>query len=352
MPGCWTDARNATSRVAGLSMAPALLDGDQIRWEPSGSNLLPARLSRVVCQPPHEGVAVKRLIGFGGERVCCRSGELSIDGARVKKSPPQLAELATAVCGDPADWQPQSQWWQQIGDCWKSAGVPADQTAWLRFIPGGREGRPGGHGVFYDDSPWLEAERRRLEVVRDVGLAAVFEVKSLPGSTSEVVLQVGHQTARVGLRGGGRLACVAGLLDGRFVVAAWPLRGGADGVPLPADKLLGAGRQLFPVGLPDRWQQAVPIPEAAQPMPIQIGVRTLTETAGFTISRLLIWRDVQWLPHGVQACWEVPPGDVFLLGDCPAASRDSRQWGSLPAAAVIGRVVAAEGVNINPNESD
>jgi len=220
-------------------MAPALLDGDQIRWEPSGSNLLPARLSRVVCQPPHEGVAVKRLIGFGGERVCCRSGELSIDGARVKKSPHQLAELATAVCGDPADWQPQSQWWQQIGDCWKSAGVPADQTAWLRFIPGGREGRPGGHGVFYDDSPWLEAERRRLEVVRDVGLAAVFEVKSLPGSTSEVVLQVGHQTARVGLRGGGRLACVAGLLDGRFVVAAWPLRGGADGVPLPADKLLG-----------------------------------------------------------------------------------------------------------------
>ncbi len=333
-------------------MAPGLLDGDQIRWELSGSNL-PARLSRVVCQPPYEGVAVKRLIGFGGERVCCRSGELSIDGAIVKKSPPQLAELATAVCDDPADWQPHSQWWQLIGDHWRSAGVPADQLAWLRFEPDGRDSRlPGGRGVFYDDSPWLEGERRRLEIVRDVGLTAVIEVKSKPGSTSEVVLQVGHQATRLLLRGGGQLACVAGVLDGRFVVAAWPLRGDADGVPPLADKLLGAGRQLFPVGLPDRWQQAVPIPETARPMPIQIGVRTLTETAGFTISRLLIWRDVHWLPHGVQACWDVPPGDVFLLGDCPAASRDSRQWGSLPAAAVIGRVVAAEGVKINTNESD
>ena len=352
MPGCWTDARNATSRVAGLSMAPALLDGDQIRWEPSGSNLLPARLSRVVCQPPHEGVAVKRLIGFGGERVCCRSGELSIDGARVKKSPPLLAELAAAVCADPDDWQPQSQWWQPSGDHWKSAHLPADQTAWLRFIPGNREGRPGGRGVFYDDSPWLEAERRRLEVVRDVGLAAVFEVKSLPKSTSEVVLQVGHQTARVGLRGGGRLACVAGLLDGRFVVAAWPLRGDADDVPPLADNLLGAGRQLFPAGLPAQWRETVPIPEAAQPVPIQIGVRTLDATAWFTVSRLLIWRDAHWLPHGTQACWDVPSDHVFVLGDCPVASRDSRQWGPLPAAAVVGRVVAAEGVNINPNESD
>lgn len=333
-------------------MAPGLLDGDQIRWEPSGSNL-PARLSRVVCQSPHEGVAVKRLIGFGGERVCCRSGELSIDGAIVKKSPPQLAALATAVCDDPADWQPQSQWWQLIGDHWRSAGVPANQLAWLRFEPDGRDSRLlGGPGVFYDDSPWLEGERRRLEIVRDVGLTAVIEVKSKPGSTSEVVLQVGHQAARLLLRGGGQLICVAGLLDGRFVVAAWPLRGDADDVPPLADNLLGAGRQLFPAGLPAQWRETVPIPEAAQPVPIQIGVRTLTEAAGFTISRLLIWRDAHWLPHGVQACSEVPPGHVFVLGDCPVASRDSRQWGPLPAAAVVGRVVAAEGVNINPNESD
>lgn len=334
--GCERDDRDTTSRVAGMSMAPGLIAGDQICWEPIGTKL-PDRLGRVICRLPGEGVAVKRLIGFGGERICCRSGDLSIDGVRAAKSPRQLAELATAVVAGPEYWKPASPQWQRVGEHWTAAGGAADAVAWLSLGPAGGDGwSPGDQGIFYDDSPWLEAERRRLEVVRDVGLTAVIDVYRASSSTSELVLQVGPQAARLRLCGGGRLACVAGLLDGRFVVAAWPLPGGAEDLQLQADRLLGMGRRLFPTGLPAQWQQTVPVAVDVRPVPIRIGVRTRDRSARFTLSRLLVWRDVHWLPHGTRLCWDVPAGHVFLLGDCPAASRDSRQWGALPAAAVIG----------------
>lgn len=339
--GCRRANRETTSRVAGMSMAPGLFNGDQICWKPIGTRL-PDRLDRVVCQLPSEGVAVKRLIGFGRERICCRSGDLIIDDVRATKSPRQLAELATATAAGPEYWKPASPQWQRADEHWTAAGGEADAVAWLSLGPAGGDGSPSGdQGLFYDDSPWLESERRRLQVVRDVGLSAVIEVNAVNRSTSELVLQVGRQAARLRLCGGGRLACVAGLLDGQFVVAAWPLAGGTEDFQPQADRLLGLGRQLFPAGFPAQWQQTVPVAESSRPVPIRIGVRTRHRSVRFTLSRLLIWRDVHWLPHGNQACWDVPAGHVFVLGDCPAASRDSRQWGPLSAAAVIGRVVAA-----------
>ena len=35
----------------------------------------------------------------------------------------------------------------------------------------------------------------------------------------------------------------------------------------------------------------------------------------------------------------VPEGSLFVLGDCPARSTDSRTWGPLPAGKVVGRPV-------------
>jgi len=40
--------------------------------------------------------------------------------------------------------------------------------------------------------------------------------------------------------------------------------------------------------------------------------------------------------------WHVPSGDYFVLGDNRAFSCDSRRWGSVPKANVIGRVVKIE----------
>ena len=40
--------------------------------------------------------------------------------------------------------------------------------------------------------------------------------------------------------------------------------------------------------------------------------------------------------------WHVPEGQYFVLGDNRAFSCDSRRWGSVPTANVIGRVVKIE----------
>ena len=37
---------------------------------------------------------------------------------------------------------------------------------------------------------------------------------------------------------------------------------------------------------------------------------------------------------------DVEDGQLILLGDCPDASTDSRQWGCVPRACLIGEVVA------------
>jgi signal peptidase I len=45
---------------------------------------------------------------------------------------------------------------------------------------------------------------------------------------------------------------------------------------------------------------------------------------------------------GVVGTWRVPRGRYFVLGDNRAFSCDSRRWGSVPRANVVGRVVEIE----------
>lgn len=332
-PAC-RDSQHAASRVAGLSMAPGLVDGDQILWEPRGSGRL-KQLDRVVCRLADGAWAVKRLVARGGERVCVERGELLVAGQMVEKTPPQLAELATALGAGGGGWASDSPAWQRSGAGWQWTSRAGGPIEWLTFSGKSRKtGQPAG--VFYDESPWLERESRRLEQARDIGLLVVARLKAADQVPGEVIIQVGEQATRLVPRGAGRFACVTGRLDGRYVAAAWPLPDREDRADRPV-KLLGRTRQLFPQGLPARWQATAPAIDADGVAPIRIGVRG---PARFLISRLLLWRDVHWLPHGRQSCWDVPAGHVFLLGDCPAASRDSRQWGPLPAEAVLGRVLS------------
>lgn len=357
-------------QVVGWSMAPGLSDGDWIMSQRLDGK--PRRLSRVVCRSPH-GAVVKRLVGYGGERITCRLGELAIDGRQAQKTPRQLAELGTIVVdtNDPlgGEWQPEGDGWRRGEGGWEWLAYEARATEWFAYSDPVRA--VGVRGVpsvlLFDDAPWLPAESRRLEAVRDTGVAAIIDITVPVGRTAEIWIRHPSGMALSGVRGAGRMAVVAGRLDGRLVAAAWPI------LPAPArsetsDRLcspslrwaLGAIASGWPVVWPAARDQRdhpdADVMDAASGY--AIGLR-LTATTGngegrsvchARVRRLALWRDVHWLPGPGKETWEVPAGHVFLLGDCPAASRDCRHWGAVPETEVLGEVVRSMPDEHRPRE--
>jgi signal peptidase I len=69
----------------------------------------------------------------------------------------------------------------------------------------------------------------------------------------------------------------------------------------------------------------------------------LTATGHVVVSELTLARDVQFRPRGKLGPGgaQVAPGEIFVLGDHSADSRDSRDFGSLPEKAIVGRPLFA-----------
>jgi type IV secretory pathway protease TraF len=62
---------------------------------------------------------------------------------------------------------------------------------------------------------------------------------------------------------------------------------------------------------------------------------------GVAVERVLLWRDVLHRPAADgSTSWKLGSGEVFLLGDFPSGSIDSRQFGPVPRRALRHRVVA------------
>ena len=199
----------------------------------------------------------------------------------------------------------------------------------------------------YDDVSWLSKETRRLNIVQDVGISAVLDIDLHEGCGLEILVGKNQHIARLVVRKQGRLAVIAGRLDGQFVVAAWPIprshqelsEGHRDGsVPLACE-------------VPEEWSAELAIAhEEHQPQDLSslvLGIKLIAESyevsekkmCTVTAEKLVVWRDIQWLATPNKSEWSVPAGHVFVLGDCPAASRDSRHWGSLPIDAIQGKVL-------------
>ena len=306
--------------VDGLSMAPGLLPGDVV-----ASGAFPAldslrrrrRFDRWIVQAPDGSSTIKRLVGLPGERIGITAGDLSVAGARLLTPPPVLTQIATPVA---------------VVEERSPAGV-------IRLLV---------EAPILDDAAFAPEERRLLLPVRDVGIAVIVTVQLSPATPAGVILSVAARAARFTPTASGQFVLVAGRLDGRFVAAAWPV---AWPVP-PGARGAVTQRGALPGGAPAEWSIARPWP-AGDTVPddpprlecrLEPAFKTAFETDGadavITIDRLSVWRDVLHRPaaDGVTE-WSLGPDDLFVLGDFPSGSRDSRHWGPITAAGMVHRVL-------------
>lgn len=289
--------------VDGFSMAPGLLSGDVVTsgWLPVRDRFAgPRRFERWIVTLPDGTPGIKRIAGLPGERVAIVSGDVEIDGKPCVKPPAILAETGMPVAGAAPPCVAPREW------SWSA-------------------------GEVLDEAPAELLERSRvLQPVRDVGLAAVVSVAAGP---ARVRVRAGPLaiTWRLGIAGDH--AVVVGRLDGHAVSAAWPLPRGAGWPGGPA------ARGCLPPGAPDRWDLVRPWPAsaaAADELAPALGLVILHgDPATGVLRRIARWRDLvhQPAPDG-RWCWRLGAQEVFLLGDFPAASRDSRHFGPVAAAAL------------------
>jgi len=336
-----------SGQIDGLSMAPGLWDGEVISWVPAQVEDY-KRYVPVVCKHNDELVA-KRIIGLPGESVRIVDGELVKDGEMLRKNPHLLQQFGLVIDRKVDSWRDATQSWRQLNNTLVCEHVSPKHIAWLTFHPDSSLGIVSAiDGVrVYDDVSWLSKETRRLDVVQDVGISAVLDIDLHEGCGLEILVGKNQNMARLVIRKQGRLAIIAGRLDGQFVVTAWP-------IPRSHQELSEGHRHAsvpFAFEVPKEWSAESAIAhEEYQPQDVSslvLGVKILGESrevsekemCTVTAENLLVWRDIQWLATPNKSEWSVPAGHVFVLGDCPAASRDSRHWGSLPIDAIQGKVL-------------
>ena len=336
-----------SGQVKGVSMTPGLRDGEAISWLPAKVDAY-QRYVPVVCK--HEDdLVTKRIIGLAGESIRIADGELVKDGEILRKTPCLLQQFGLIVDRKADSWRDVTQSWRQLNNAWVCEHVSPKNTAWLTFHPELSPGVvPAIDGVrIYDDVSWLSTETRRLNIVQDVGISVVLDIDLDEECGLEIVVGKNQHMARLVVRKQGRLAVIAGRLDGQFVVTAWP-------IPQSHQEFL-EGHSAVSVSLayevPKEWSVESEVAhEDHQPRDVAslgLGIKLLTEReevsakeiCTVTAEKLLVWRDTQWLATPNTSEWSVPVGHVFVLGDCPAASRDSRHWGPLPIDAIQGTVL-------------
>ena len=328
-------------------MAPGLGDGEVVSWLPAQTDEY-QRYGRVVCQYKDE-LITKRIMGLPGESIRIADGEFIINGEILRKSPRLLQHFGLIVDDQSDSWRDTAQSWRQSSNIWMCEHVSPKHVSWLHFYPKTSFGLiPDVGGVLvYDDVSWLPEETRRLEVVKDVGISAVLDIALQEGCGLEILVGINQHMARLVVRRQGRLAVIAGRLDGQYVVMAWPIsrrhrefHEGSDGIRTPLVR-----------EIPEEWSAEVEVPhEKIKPQvksSLLLGIKLLAkrdevaseEICSVKAEELLVWRDIRWLATPNKSEWSVPAGHVFVLGDCPAASRDSRHWGSLPIDSIQGKVV-------------
>ncbi len=311
----------------------------------------PQRFDVVAFQVPGSSpeLAVKRIVALPGEEWKIQSGDLWIDGQRVRKPYSLARELATLVSRDHP--RARNRWegtpdtaWQRTETTWSwsSAATPTKPEALIYHHFAKHPAAQHVPSPVQDDDGYNPSSARALNEVVD--LLGECEME-LHGATITFVVHDGYDSLRVELHSAtGKLLALRGELE-------------LSRHNLPSL----AGTRKIVWGVIDRQlffacdellllREVLPeIKERPTPSVTPLEIRTVGE-GSVSIHNLAVWRDVYYLPltgnieaRETESQQPLGEAEFALLGDNPAISLDSRHWlHSISREALIGRVLRLE----------
>lgn len=294
---------------------------------------------------------VKRVVGLPGERLAIHHGDVAINGQVIRKSVWRFLQSATLL----AVWQPESP----ATDRWHCLDGQGAGLSYRHRSPWPRKASdyPVQPSAITDED-WRDADQSWPSVtVSDLGMVMEFsdlsagfslevagyhpvdpwQVKLHRKENGDWQVAAGSSESAQGQRSHARDLKVGPSTFVRIVVGHVDsaVRVGIEGVeeqmwpwPLPKVSQIGDSE--------DQWEGAAV--SAIQPLQVRWSMG-----AG-QLSKAWVVRDIHYRgPHG-EVTWEthVPVSHLFLLGDHPSGSLDSRQQGPhrIEAKSVFRRVEA------------
>ena len=304
-------------------------------------------------------LSIKRIMGLPGEAVAIRDGDIYINGQLLHKSPDRQRELAVLVHNDtrrpagaklPARWQPQQadSHWRTADDDYLFEPESRDDSSdsspaldWLTYRHWRCFANPfprSDESPILDNDPYNQNEARELNDVADLLLRC--RVTSYAPAEIAFVCNNGWETVAVTIATQRREAALK--ISGQ-IVARQSLPDIADR-EIPCEfavcdrrvYFLLDGRTLF-----DHAYERTATLFQPTPRPFALGA------AGgrVAVRALKIYRDIHHLdPLGLARDWSLSAplaaDEIFVLGDNPPISTDSRHWEPrLKTNAIVGRVV-------------
>lgn len=334
---------------------------DRGEWRVSG----PQRWRMAAFRQPGntQRLNVKRIVGLPGEQIAIRGGEIYVDGQMLRKSLPELRDVAVLVH--------DNRYHPVRNPSLPSRWSPADSnTGWVVNGTGGFEHRPPNAGSEPDDPnfDWLEyhhwpalppptprtqssavhdhfaynqGESRLLNEVRDLMLHCRLSMAGAGGVSLRI-----HDGRGVWELHFDAESRKAALWFGGKAIREVAERVADEGATVEIELALLDGRILAAFdGTTVLVHEVSCPPHATSSLPLSRPVAIGAVLAEVEVSELRIYRDLYFLhPWGHAADWEMDGplsrDEIFVLGDNCPLSNDSRNWEQpgLPISNVLGYV--------------
>jgi signal peptidase I len=328
----------------------------QTRWHPPLSRLRWRAIAMRHPFRPDEWLA-KRIVGLPGESIQLRDGDIYVNGRRQAKTLDEFRQLAIPVCDtrNPtqaghkaawARWQPASRpsAWRAEPDGYVSRPTSVDKWSWLAFRAADLAGRRPTDLLLLDDYPFNQSLSRRLHPVRDLLLRCEL-VDFREGAVACRVRVGGHTAKLVWDRAAGRAELSMDGHESRRSLAVPPSTSGASRVVWElavCDGVLHFAldrRSLLTAPLPATMTRSNAVVDQ-----LHIGARR----AQLTLGQVELLRDIHYLAlpssagsgrDGMSGPTILSSDEFFVLGDNSPVSDDSRHFGPVQSADLLGTLI-------------